>query len=43
MFKLVPPDVTGVELFGYPGETDVRVADGIDRWIRQTQEQSISP
>jgi pimeloyl-ACP methyl ester carboxylesterase len=43
MFKLVPPGVTGVELFGYPGETDVRVADGIDRWIRQTQEQSISP
>jgi hypothetical protein len=34
MFKLVPPGVTGPELFGYPGETDVRVADGIDRWIR---------
>jgi uncharacterized protein len=43
MFKLVPPSVTGPELFGYPGETDVRVADGIDRWIRGTQERRVSP
>jgi pimeloyl-ACP methyl ester carboxylesterase len=43
MFKLVPPGVTGVELFGYPGETDVRVADGIDRWIRGTQERRVNP
>ncbi|HEU4787741.1 MAG TPA: alpha/beta fold hydrolase, partial [Gemmatimonadaceae bacterium] len=33
MFKLVPPDVTGAEAFGYPGETDARVADGVDDWI----------
>jgi len=43
MFKLVPPGVTGPELFGYPGETDLRVADGIDRWIRGTQEGRVSP
>jgi hypothetical protein len=43
MFKLVPPGVTGPELFGYPGETDVRVAAGIDRWIRGTQARSVSP
>ena len=43
MFKLVPPSVTGPELFGYPGETDHRVADGIDRWIRGTHERSVSP
>jgi pimeloyl-ACP methyl ester carboxylesterase len=43
MFKLVPPGVTGPELFGYPGETDLRVADGIDRWIRGTQERRVSP
>ena len=36
MFKVVPADVTGPEAFGYPGETDARVADGIDRWIRGT-------
>jgi alpha-beta hydrolase superfamily lysophospholipase len=34
MFKVVPPDVTGPAAFGYPGETDPRVADGIDGWIR---------
>jgi uncharacterized protein len=34
MFKVVPPDVTGPAAFGYPGETDPRVADGIDRWVR---------
>ncbi len=38
MFKVVPPDVTGPAAFGYPGETDPRVADGIDRWVR-----SLSP
>jgi uncharacterized protein len=35
MFKIVPPEVTGPEAFGYPGETDARVADGIDKWIRR--------
>jgi predicted esterase len=35
MFKVVPADVTGPDAFGYPGETDARVADGIDRWIRE--------
>jgi fermentation-respiration switch protein FrsA (DUF1100 family) len=35
MFKIVPPEVTGPEAFGYPGETDARVADGIDQWIRR--------
>jgi pimeloyl-ACP methyl ester carboxylesterase len=35
MFKVVPPDVTGPDAFGYPGETDPRVTDGIDEWIRR--------
>ena len=35
MFKVVPADVTGPAAFGYPGETDARVVDGIDRWIRK--------
>jgi uncharacterized protein len=35
MFKVVPPDVAGPEAFGYPGETDLRVADGVDGWIRR--------
>jgi pimeloyl-ACP methyl ester carboxylesterase len=35
MFKIVPADLSGPEVFGYPGETDPRVADGIDRWIRR--------
>jgi uncharacterized protein len=34
MFKVVPPGVTGPAAFGYPGETDPRVADGIARWVR---------
>jgi hypothetical protein len=34
MFKLVPAGLSGPEMFGYPGETDPRVADGIDGWIR---------
>jgi alpha-beta hydrolase superfamily lysophospholipase len=34
MFKVLPPGVGGMEAFGYPGETDPRVAVGIDRWIR---------
>jgi pimeloyl-ACP methyl ester carboxylesterase len=34
MFKVVPAEVTGPEAFGYPGETDRRVTDGIDQWIR---------
>jgi uncharacterized protein len=37
MFKMVPPEVTGAEAFGYPGATDPRVTDGIDRWIRTVQ------
>jgi pimeloyl-ACP methyl ester carboxylesterase len=35
MFKVVPPNVTGPDAFGYPGETDRRVTDGIDEWIRR--------
>lgn len=35
MFKVVPPDVTGPAAFGYPGETDPRVTDGVDAWIRE--------
>ena len=34
MFKVVPPEITGPEAFGYPGETDRRVAGGIDEWVR---------
>lgn len=34
MFKVVPAELTGPEAFGYPGETDRRVTDGIDQWIR---------
>jgi predicted esterase len=34
MYKVVPPEITGPEAFGYPGETDRRVTDGIDQWIR---------
>jgi pimeloyl-ACP methyl ester carboxylesterase len=34
MFKVVPSDVTGPAAFGYPGETDPRVAEGIDHWVR---------
>jgi len=34
MFKVVPAGLSGPELFGYPGETDPRIADGIDSWIR---------
>ncbi len=35
MFKVVPPEVTGPDAFGYPGETDRRVTDGIDEWVRR--------
>ncbi|MDB4873627.1 MAG: hypothetical protein JWM41_73 [Gemmatimonadetes bacterium] len=35
MFKVVPAGLTGQEEFGYPGATDARVAEGIDRWIRK--------
>jgi pimeloyl-ACP methyl ester carboxylesterase len=34
MFKVVPPGTSGPEAFGYPGDTDPRVTDGIDRWVR---------
>jgi len=45
MFKVVPPEVTGPDAFGYPGETDRRVTDGIDEWIRcvPTLAQKVSP
>jgi uncharacterized protein len=35
MFKVVPPEVTGPDAFGYPGETDRRVTAGIDEWVRR--------
>lgn len=35
MFKVLPPDVTGPAAFGYPGDTDRRVTDAIDSWIRR--------
>lgn len=35
MFKVVPPEVTGPAAFGYPGETDPRVTNAIDHWIRE--------
>jgi uncharacterized protein len=34
MFKIVPPELTGTAAFGYVGETDQRVADGVDGWAR---------
>jgi len=40
MFKVVPPGLSGPEAFGYPGDTDPRVADGIDRWIRAVAARS---
>jgi len=46
MLKVVPPDVTGPDAFGYPGETDPRVTDGIDEWIRRVAPalaQKVSP
>jgi len=42
MFKLVPAGLSGPEMFGYPGETDPRVTDGIDGWIRRIKTR-ISP
>lgn len=35
MYKVIPPDLSPPEAFGYPGETDDRVTDGIDRWVRR--------
>jgi pimeloyl-ACP methyl ester carboxylesterase len=35
MFKVVPPEITGPDAFGHPGETDARVTDGIDMWVRR--------
>ncbi|HEX4382790.1 MAG TPA: hypothetical protein VH083_07570 [Myxococcales bacterium] len=35
LYKVLPPGVSGPAAFGYPGETDSRVTDGIDRWIRR--------
>lgn len=35
MFKVVPPELAGPAAFGYPGETDPRVTDAIDHWIRE--------
>ena len=37
MFKVVPAGVSGPGAFGYPGETDPRVAQGIDEWIRRME------
>jgi alpha-beta hydrolase superfamily lysophospholipase len=34
MFKVVPAGLSGPDAFGYPGDTDPRVTDGVDRWIR---------
>lgn len=34
MFKIVPPELTGPAAFGFAGETDQRVADGVDEWVR---------
>jgi hypothetical protein len=41
MFKVVPDGVPAHEAFGYPGETDRRVADSIDRWIRGLAARSL--
>ena len=35
MYKIVPPDVPPMQAFGYPGETDLRVAEGVDAWVRR--------
>jgi pimeloyl-ACP methyl ester carboxylesterase len=35
MYKVLPDGVTGMAAFGLEGETDPRVADGIDAWIRR--------
>lgn len=43
MFKVVPADVTGPAAFGYPGETDPRVAGGIDGWITQLRRWGQTP
>jgi pimeloyl-ACP methyl ester carboxylesterase len=34
MLKVVPSGTPPQEAFGYPGPTDARVSDGVDRWIR---------
>jgi uncharacterized protein len=34
MYKVVPEGTPPQEAFGYPGVTDVRVTDGIDKWLR---------
>ena len=33
MFKALPAGLTGQEAFGYPGETDRRVAETVARWV----------
>ena len=43
MFKVVPAGLSGPELFGYPGETDPRVAEGISRWTRRIETRRINP
>lgn len=35
MFKRLPPGVDGQEAFGFPGETDPRVAAAVARWIER--------
>jgi hypothetical protein len=35
MYKIVPPELTGPAAFGYVGETDARVTDGVEAWVRE--------
>jgi alpha-beta hydrolase superfamily lysophospholipase len=37
MYKVLPDGVSGLEAFGLEGETDPRVADGMDAWVRKLQ------
>lgn len=38
MFKKLPEGVTGQEAFGFPGETDPRVADAVANWVGRLPE-----
>lgn len=40
MFKVVPDGLSPMEAFGFAGETDDRVTDGIDTWIRGLAKKS---
>ncbi len=35
MFKRLPPGIAGQEAFGFPGETDPRVAEAVAGWVRR--------